>query len=79
MNTPAPRPAAQTHDEIVGSVRRRTLTVEEAGRILGLGRSAAYAAVKRGEIPALTIGRKLLVPVDQLERMLAGEAVNDAA
>jgi excisionase family DNA binding protein len=63
----------QTHREIVASIQRRTLTVEEAGRILGLGRSAAYAAVKRGEIPAIAIGRKLLVPVDRLERMLAGE------
>jgi excisionase family DNA binding protein len=63
----------RTHHEITAAVRRRTLTVEEAGRVLGLGRSAAYAAVKRGEIPALTIGRKLLVPVDQLERLLAGE------
>ena len=52
---------------------RETRTVEEAGRILGIGRSAAYAAVGRGEIPALRIGKRLLVPRAALERLLAGE------
>jgi excisionase family DNA binding protein len=73
VNAPAPGSERQTHPEILGGIRRRTLTVEEAGRTLGLGRGAAYAAAKRGELPTIRIGRKLLVPVDQLERMLAGE------
>ena len=69
----------QTHHEIVTDVRRRTLTVEEAGRVLGLGRGAAYNAAKRGDIPTIRIGRRLVVPVDALERMLAGERTPDAA
>jgi excisionase family DNA binding protein len=69
-----------THVEIAASVvRRRTLTVEEAGRVLGLGRAASYAAVKRGEIPAISIGRRLVVPVDRLERMLAGGGTDAVA
>jgi excisionase family DNA binding protein len=68
----------QTHHQIKASVvQRRTLTVEEAGRILGLGRGASYAAAKRGEIPTIRLGRRLVVPTDALERMLAGEV--DAA
>jgi excisionase family DNA binding protein len=55
-----------------GTARRETLTVEEAGRILGLGRAAAYAAVRRGEIPSLRFGRRVLVPRQALDRMLAG-------
>ncbi|MCZ7525754.1 MAG: helix-turn-helix domain-containing protein [Acidimicrobiia bacterium] len=47
------------------------LPVEEAGRYLGLGRSAAYAAVARGEIPALRIGRRVVVPTAALRRLLA--------
>jgi excisionase family DNA binding protein len=59
--------------EIVAAVvQRRTLTVEEAGRMLGLGRGAAYAAVKRGQIPSLSLGRRIVVPVAALELMLAG-------
>jgi excisionase family DNA binding protein len=49
---------------------RETLNVEEAGRILGLGRDAAYRAARSGEIPALRIGRRLLVPKAALGRML---------
>jgi excisionase family DNA binding protein len=49
---------------------RETLTVVEAARILGLGRNSAYEAVRRGEIPALKIGRRLIVPRSALERML---------
>lgn len=38
------------------------LTVEQAGRLLGLRRSAAYEAARRGEIPTQRYGRQLLVP-----------------
>jgi hypothetical protein len=41
---------------------RLVYTVPEAGRLLGLGRNAAYDAAKRGDIPTLRIGRLLLVP-----------------
>lgn len=53
---------------------RRTYDVEEAGRLLGIGRNAAYEAVKRGDIPSIRIGKRLLVPKAILDRMLAGEA-----
>jgi excisionase family DNA binding protein len=51
------------------------LTVEEAARLLRIGRSAAYAAVRRGELPAVRIGRALRVPRRALDVMLAGENV----
>ena len=41
---------------------RPTLRVEEVAKILGIGRSTAYEAVGRGEIPTIRIGRRLLVP-----------------
>lgn len=62
-----------THPSAVADVQRRTLTVEEAGQWLGIGRSAAYAAANRGDIPTIRIGRRFVVPRDALERMLAGE------
>ena len=46
-------------------------TVEEAGALLGLGRSGAYEAVRRGDIPTIRIGRRLLIPKIALDRMLA--------
>jgi excisionase family DNA binding protein len=48
----------------------QTVSVEEAGRILGIGRNSAYEAVRRGEIPVIKIGKLLRVPVVALERML---------
>lgn len=65
--------ATPTHHEIVADVQRKTLTVEEAARHLGIGRNTAYEAVRRGEIPTIKIGRRLLVPAAALDRMLAGE------
>jgi excisionase family DNA binding protein len=53
--------------------QRDALTVEEAGRILGIGRWASYAAAKSGELPTIRIGKRLIVPRVGLERLLAGE------
>jgi excisionase family DNA binding protein len=47
-----------------------TLTVEEAARALGINRNAAYAAVHNGELPAIRVGRRLLVPKAAFQRML---------
>ena len=52
-------------------MKKRTYSVEEAAKILGIGRSAAYQAVRTGEIPAIRIGRRLLVPVQSLEQLLS--------
>lgn len=46
------------------------LTVEEAAVMLRIGRSAAYEAVRRGQIPALRLGRKLRVPRRAVVRIL---------
>ena len=45
-------------------------TIEEAARLLGIGRSSAYAAARRGEIPTVRIGKRLLVPKVAFERLL---------
>lgn len=50
---------------------RQTFTVEQAARIMGIGRNSAYEAIRRGEIPVLRIGRRLLVPKKALEDMLS--------
>lgn len=52
---------------------KATISVPEAGQILGVGRQAAYEAVHRGEIPAIRIGRLLRVPRAAFERMLQGQ------
>ena len=41
---------------------RLTLTVEEAAALLGLSRGSAYEAVRRGDIPTIRLGRRILAP-----------------
>jgi excisionase family DNA binding protein len=45
----------------------------DAGRILGLGRNATYDAIRRGEIPVIRFGRRIVVPKRGLDRLLNGE------
>ncbi len=45
---------------------RITLTVEEVASLLGLGRTAAYEAARRGQIPSRRLGRRVIVPVPSL-------------
>jgi excisionase family DNA binding protein len=47
------------------------LTVNETAQLLRIGRNSAYEAIRRGELPSVRIGRRLLVPRVALERLLA--------
>ena len=47
-----------------------TITVDEAGDMLGISRRSAYRAAARGEIPTLRLGRRLLVPTPRLLALL---------
>jgi hypothetical protein len=53
-------------------LKRETYTVPEAGQVLGRGRSAAHAAARRGDLPVLKVGGRLLVGRKALERLLEG-------
>jgi excisionase family DNA binding protein len=47
-----------------------TMTVEDAGRLLGISRRAAYRAAAAGHLPVIRLGRRLLVPTARLHQML---------
>jgi excisionase family DNA binding protein len=53
------------------TIDRITLTVEEAGLRLGISRTLAYELVRRGEIPSIRLGRRVLVPIQALNQMMA--------
>lgn len=47
------------------------MRVEDAGRAaFGLGRAASYEAVRRGDIPSIKIGRRVVVPTAALRQVL---------
>src|SRR3546814_15501194 len=63
----------------------RTFTVEEAAKILRIGRTAAYALARewrttngRSGLPVLELGRTLRVPRAALERLLHLPAIEPA-
>ena len=51
-------------------MKKRTYTVPEAAEALGIGRNAAYEAARTGQLPTIRIGKRILVPVVALERLL---------
>jgi excisionase family DNA binding protein len=51
-----------------------TITVEEAAVRLRIGRNQCYEGVRRGDIPAIRVGARWLVPTAALERLLRCEA-----
>ncbi|MEV0152064.1 helix-turn-helix domain-containing protein [Nonomuraea sp. NPDC050733] len=66
QTTPSPTPAGAEP----GPLQRPTMTVREAAAVLGIDRGAAYDAVRRGELPALRIGRKIIIPTAPVRAML---------
>ena len=51
-------------------MEKLTLTVEDARKLLGLSRGLMYHAIRRGEIPSLRVGRRLLIPRAPLLKLL---------
>ena len=52
------------------NLKRATYTLDMAAEILGISRSAAHRAARRGQIPTLRFGNKILVARKALERLL---------
>lgn len=50
---------------------RQTYKVEEAAKILGIGRNLCYSKVKTGAIPVIKIGGRLLIPRKALFALLS--------
>lgn len=50
---------------------RYMISVLDAAKVLGISRSYAYMMANTGELPAVRLGRRILVPVASL-RDLAG-------
>lgn len=51
-----------------------TISVEQAGQVLGISRRSAYRAAASGELPILKVGRRLLVPTPRLLELLGLKA-----
>ena len=54
----------------IGIDKRLCITVPEAAEMLGISRNFGYELVKRGELPVIRFGKRLLIPRVALEKML---------
>jgi excisionase family DNA binding protein len=52
---------------------RLTYNVKETARLLGVSKNSCYEAIRRGELPSLRVGRRVLIPRNQLERLLSSD------
>lgn len=66
-----------TPDKAVAAQRQRPkpaeepllLSVPEAARLLGVGATFGWTMVRRGEIPTIKLGRRVLVPRAAIEQL----------
>lgn len=52
------------------------IRIEEAAKLLGIGRDLAYRLARAGEIPSVRLGRRLVVPRKALELWLEEQDVS---
>ncbi len=62
------------HDEPAEDFNLKVFTVSEVAKILRIGKDTAYEAVRRGEIPHMRFGKRIVVPAVALAKLMAGEA-----
>jgi len=58
---------------------RLTLTVTEAAQMLGISRAMAYECVRTGDLPAIRLGGRILIPRERFDEMLNGDGDARAA
>ena len=57
-------------------MEKRTLTVPEAAKLLGIGRNTAYNLARQGKLPGvIELGKRLVVSKAALEKVLGVETL----
>jgi excisionase family DNA binding protein len=73
---PVPTQLPNTRDAHQGRTAARvTYTVPEIAELMGLSRASVYVLLRAGEIPALRMGGRWIIPRRRFHAWLDGEAV----
>lgn len=56
------------------AVEKMAYSIQEASEAIGLHPNTIYGLVKSGKLPAITLGRKILISKLELSRWLAGQS-----
>lgn len=55
----------------IKQIKKVALNMFELAAVLGIGRSKAFELTRQPGFPAVRIGRRILIPVDALDKWLA--------
>lgn len=58
---------------------QRAVNVKDAARQLGIGKTLAYELVARGELPAVRLGRRIVIPQHAIDAILAAAVSAEAS
>lgn len=50
------------------------LSINDAAKVLGLGRTSIYAMIADGRLDAFKLGRRTLIRMESVRRLVAGQA-----
>ena len=50
------------------------LSVSETAQLLGISKASVYQLVREGTLPHIRVGRRLLIPAEQLEMWIAASS-----
>jgi excisionase family DNA binding protein len=56
-----------------------TVSVEEAAGLLGISRALAYELVRRGELPRLRLGRRVVIPRKALREFVEASTTSTSS
>lgn len=60
-------------DRALGPLAGRAgATIEEIAALFGLGRSSGYDAARRGDLPVIRVGHRMIVPIPAVVALLLG-------
>ena len=51
-------------------MEKLAVSVTEAARLISVGKSTCYALIEQGRLPAVHIGKRVIIPVAELERWI---------
>jgi excisionase family DNA binding protein len=61
------------------AVEKMAYSIQETSEAIGLHPNTVYGLVKSGKLPAITLGRKILISKLELSKWLAGQSTPPAA
>jgi excisionase family DNA binding protein len=57
---------------MISDIARQTIDIPEMAKLLGVSRNFGYEMAKTGTVRTIRLGRRIVVPVSEIARLLKG-------